>query len=195
MKQEPRTQHAFTLIETLIVMTILSVSLLIGTSLVITSLKAAEKNKNRFIATYLTQECLELARNMRDSAWKQNLPWDCAIPQITETGWVERRSSGSTSTCLTTFPVAGGIQAEINISSNPEEFVLWYENEGFSHVPSDPSNSKKSIFSRKLERHFYDTDANGSNDNDKAKISCNTSWTQDGETEQIEIFEILTDWK
>ena len=42
---------AFTLIETLIVVTILSVSLLIGTSLVITSLKAAEKNKNRFIAT------------------------------------------------------------------------------------------------------------------------------------------------
>ena len=132
---------------------------------------------------------------MRDTAWKQNLPWDCAIPEVGKAGWIEHGSSRSISCFSTIANVASGIQGEINISSDPEDFILWFGNEGFSHALTDPSSSRKSIFSRKLERHLYDTDEDGSNDEDRAKISCNTSWIQDGKTEQIKIFEILTDWK
>jgi type II secretory pathway pseudopilin PulG len=58
---------------------VLSFSMALGVSLLTTTVKQAGKNQDYLTATYLAQECLELVRNVRDSAWKQHLPWDCAF--------------------------------------------------------------------------------------------------------------------
>lgn len=183
--------NGFTLIETLFVVGILTMSLLMGTSMIITSLHATEKNKNRFIATYLTQECLELSRNMRDSAWKQNLPWDCGIPNINEKATIEREDIPVVFNfrCLHdtgTSSYATGSGVAIHPSNNPNDFLLWYNDSQFTH-DSTITDINRTIFSRKLIAHEKSTD--------KAKISCETSWTYNNRDEKIEIFEILTNWK
>ena len=81
-------RSGFALIEVIISIVVLSAVLAGATSLIWSAATAVERNQNRLTATYLAQECLELARNARDSAWRKHLPWDCAF----------------TNTCADTFP-------------------------------------------------------------------------------------------
>lgn len=67
---------AFTLIEVIIGIAVLSVLLTAMTSLTITSLRANQANINQLTAYYLAQEGVEAFRNMRDSNWLQNQDYD-----------------------------------------------------------------------------------------------------------------------
>lgn len=42
---------------------------------------ANARNRDRLTALYLAQECVETSRNLRDTAWRQHLPWDCAFDE------------------------------------------------------------------------------------------------------------------
>ncbi len=64
-----------TLIETLVALTILLVVLVAGSQLLSTLTTANAVNRDKFSATYLAQECLEIARNTRDTNWLQNKAW------------------------------------------------------------------------------------------------------------------------
>ncbi len=75
-----KTKNAgFTLIETIIAVVVLASSFVAGEYFLMTSLSTNQKSKSRFIATYLAQECLELARNVRDSSWQQQMAGNCAF--------------------------------------------------------------------------------------------------------------------
>lgn len=67
----------FTLIETLIVMVIMGFVMIAASGLASTVLRTSVVNQSRVQAIYLAQECTELVRNVRDSAWRQNLDWEC----------------------------------------------------------------------------------------------------------------------
>lgn len=79
-------KQGFSLIETVIAMTIMVTILVSGASLLSTLFTSHINNQNRVTATYLAQECLEISRNNRDTNWLQNKPWDKNlsknIPQI-----------------------------------------------------------------------------------------------------------------
>jgi prepilin-type N-terminal cleavage/methylation domain-containing protein len=68
----------FALIEVIVSMVILSIVLASAVSLLFSLSLAIEKNRDRLVATYLAQECLELVRNSRDTAWRNHHQWDCA---------------------------------------------------------------------------------------------------------------------
>jgi prepilin-type N-terminal cleavage/methylation domain-containing protein len=68
---------AFTIIEVMIALGILSIISLAMFNFIRVFSYQTNSNKNKLTATYLAQECVELLRNVRDSAWRQNLPWDC----------------------------------------------------------------------------------------------------------------------
>lgn len=72
----------FALIEVIISIVVLSAVLAGATGLIWSAATAVERNQDRLTATYLAQECMELARNTRDSAWRQHLPWDCAFDEF-----------------------------------------------------------------------------------------------------------------
>ena len=73
-----RTKSAgFALMEVIVSIVILSIVMAGAVGLISVATNQVALNKNKISATYLAQECLELVRNARDSAWKQNLPWDC----------------------------------------------------------------------------------------------------------------------
>lgn len=69
----------FALIEVIVAIVILSAVLAGATTLIWSAATAVTGNKNRLTSTYLAQECLELARNARDTAWRKHLVWDCAF--------------------------------------------------------------------------------------------------------------------
>ena len=63
------------LIETMVAMVILLTAVAAGANLVSSLTTADVVNRDRFQATYLAQECLEILRNNRDTNWLQNRPW------------------------------------------------------------------------------------------------------------------------
>lgn len=72
-------KNGFSLIETVIALTVVAVVLTGSARFLFTLISSTNANQDRITATYLAQECLELTRNIRDTTWKQNLPWDCAF--------------------------------------------------------------------------------------------------------------------
>jgi len=64
-----RPQKGFGLLETVVAIFIITVGLIGGLSLAISSTTAARNVRERFIAYSLAQEGLELVRNYRDSVW------------------------------------------------------------------------------------------------------------------------------
>lgn len=71
-----RNKSAFTLIETLIAITLMTVVITAVTGLILTTILANERNQRTLQATALAQEGLELMRYMRDSNWLQNYTWN-----------------------------------------------------------------------------------------------------------------------
>ena len=71
--------QGFALMEVIISIVLLGFFLAGAASLIWSAINASQRNRDRITATYLTQECLELARNARDTAWRQYIPWDCAF--------------------------------------------------------------------------------------------------------------------
>lgn len=67
----------FTLVETLVVMIIIGFVMIAASGLASTVLTTSSVNQSRVQAIYLAQECTELVRNVRDSAWRQNFDWKC----------------------------------------------------------------------------------------------------------------------
>lgn len=67
---------AFTLIEVVMSVAIISVLLTAVYGLIITTINANQRNIHTFQATMLANEGLEVVRYMRDSNWLQNYSWD-----------------------------------------------------------------------------------------------------------------------
>lgn len=72
----------FALLEVIISIVVLSGVLAGATGLIWSASTAVERNQDRLTATYLAQECMELARNTRDASWRQHLPWNCAFDEF-----------------------------------------------------------------------------------------------------------------
>ncbi len=176
----------FTLIESIIVMVILGVSLSGATYLMITVTQSIAENRQRITATYLTQECMELTRNLRDSAWKQNLPWSCAFEDASEKiqdGSIFRISANLESS----LGVLGNKQTYcrqnfgINLEQDPSSFVV-KDDIIFNH-----EKGKDTIFSRKLT--ISEPQAHS------AKFTCETSWKNRQNSQKVSMSQILTNWK
>ncbi|MCK5460556.1 type II secretion system protein [Candidatus Gracilibacteria bacterium] len=175
----------FTLIETMVTIVILAFSLSGTIYLMMTILNSTETNQKRITATYLAQECTELVRNMRDSAWKQNMPWNCAFPDGTQTYRIHPDINAIPGSFLTMCKTKLGAQIETD-NFSPDFFTLYKTDGRFSHNSTLP-NSEPTIFQRKIVISNVD--------NEKMTITCNVSWRKNHSTEKIEISEILTNWQ
>ena len=71
-----KNKAAFTLIETIIAITLTTIVLTAVTGLILSTLLANQRNQHSLQASYLAEEALEAVRFMRDSNWLQNYSWD-----------------------------------------------------------------------------------------------------------------------
>lgn len=75
-KLPPINQNGFTLIETMVAISIITIGLMSTLSLVITSTALVTSIHDRLIGANLAAEGLEIARNIRDNNWLQSQPWN-----------------------------------------------------------------------------------------------------------------------
>jgi type II secretory pathway pseudopilin PulG len=80
MKKMKNKSSAFTLIETLIAITLVMVVITATTGLILSTLLSNQRNIHSVQAAFLAQESLEALRFMRDSNWLQNYAWDGGTP-------------------------------------------------------------------------------------------------------------------
>ncbi len=73
-------RKAFSLLEILAAIFVLMVGLLSITNVVFSSILQHRLNRDQLVASYLAQEGIELIRNMRDTNWLNNRPFDAGIP-------------------------------------------------------------------------------------------------------------------
>jgi len=71
-----KSTAGFTVVEVVIAIIILTLGLVASVSLIVSTLRANETSLNHLTAANLAQEGLEAIRNIRDSNWLQNYPWN-----------------------------------------------------------------------------------------------------------------------
>lgn len=70
-----RFANGFTLVETILAISILSVVIVTAGSLATSSIRIGGQNLHQFTAFHLAEEGIEVVRHLRDSNWLQNRPW------------------------------------------------------------------------------------------------------------------------
>jgi type II secretory pathway pseudopilin PulG len=69
-------ENAFTLMEAIVAIFVITTGLVGVLSLVSQTIAASTFSKDKLIAAYLAQEGIEIVRNIRDTNWLQSLDWD-----------------------------------------------------------------------------------------------------------------------
>lgn len=165
-----KQKKGFTLIQAVISIVIISLCLSAVVSLLGTVIKQTTHNQKRLLATYLTQECIELSRNIRDSNWKQNFKWDCSFPENTPFS-IEPTNNQN----INTTDCKKGLGVKIITNNN---FSLYKKDNRFTHN----SQGTPTIFTRNA--------VFTKNNSEQGSITCTTSFDE----EEVSITHILTDW-
>jgi len=72
-------KKSFTLIETLVAISILGIGILGISFLISSQISSIHYSENKLIAAYLAQEAIEILRNIRDTNWLNNRDWEAGI--------------------------------------------------------------------------------------------------------------------
>lgn len=184
------------LIQTIIAIVILSLAMAGAVTLMVRVIDETEANQKRITATYLAQECVELVRNARDSAWRQNLPWDCSFPDKALPD-----DSGYRIWATDALPVSSDqaslCQGELGLSVDiptSQPYNLSIVGNRFVHEASlDPASATG--FLRRVQ--FSDVvhqQGDSSLPVEQMKATCSVFWPEKRRLASIELATILTDW-
>ena len=172
-------ERGFTILETLVAITLLSMAILGPMELASRSIGSAMVSQNQITAFYLSQEALEYIRNIRDNNLINSLPWisggnldectgnDCIIDVPNST---LGDPSGNITACIGTCP------------------KLKYDDAGgyyYNHI-----SGNETIFTRKAR---IITPVNGNSD--EAKIEITTSWDEKTGTRSVYLEEYVFNWR
>ena len=97
-KKKSQTQSGFTLLESLVAITIFTFGVSASVGAVMHMLKSVPLVENKVIAAHLAQESIEIVRNIRDSNWIAGDVWDVNIPA--GTGCVQYNQNSFDDLCV-----------------------------------------------------------------------------------------------
>ncbi len=170
-------QTGFTLIETLVALAIFASSIVALISITGTGVADANFAKNKLTASYLSQEGVELVRNIRDSVLLSGSP----------TGWsdfianqIDECMAGNSPKACRIDPKTLAVNACPQAACPP---LLYDNNSGFFGYDS----GNNSIFTRTIT-----IDDLGSGN--EIKINSTVSWHQGGVQKSVSYSENLLDW-
>src|SRR3990172_1148250 len=165
-----KPSRGFTLIETLVALSIFSTSIVVLIYLTSSGVANTNTAKNKFIASYLAQEGVEMARNIRDTAFLSGADWEIF--------------SGKLAACAP----ANGCTIEPATLTVPPCLdlgcpVINYDASGFyNYLTGTPS-----IFTRTI----IATDTGSSYE---TNVSSVVSWLQGAKMHSVAFSENLLDW-
>jgi len=168
LKDIIKNKKAFTLIEIIVVLFIISLALLGIISLIVQSIRAQDYNKKVVIANQLSQEGIELIRQVRDNNWKNSVPFYTNLSDtigLRNTYYMDYNDS---------LP---------NLLINSDDSVLQINANGFfvhSNLYDD------SIFSRDIQVELVDTT--------HLRVISTVYWTSLGISQDYATETLLYDW-
>lgn len=83
MEKIKKHKTGFTLVETILAISVVSIAIATATQLTQSSLKMGRASMNQYVAFHLAEEGLEIVRNLRDSNWLQNKTWRGGLDDAT----------------------------------------------------------------------------------------------------------------
>jgi prepilin-type N-terminal cleavage/methylation domain-containing protein len=167
-------KNGLTIIELIISIFILSIAVIAVYSAFSVMIILTSDLTDRLTATYLTQEGMEIVRNIRDANW---LYIDAECPDSCEQGWASQGLSACVGGCeadYTTGTADGGSMVQLGGS---EALNYLYLTDGFYDY--DNLHGEKTKFKRKITI----TDLSGSSidsDDYAMKVKVETSWDSKG---------------
>lgn len=180
-----KKHQGFTLIESLIVMIILASSMTAALYLLSTVVFSTQQNIKRTKAVYLAQECVELARNLRDTAWADLRAWDCAFGATGDTFVISPDySAGSNIAACNAMPA--NVKIEPAAGSNSE---IWQAGLSLTNFPPGNPDDVNTDYTRVL-RHV-DPDSNS----DTLDLECEVNWDFNGRPQSVVAPLTLTNWR
>lgn len=179
----------FTLIESIIVMIILASSMTAALYLLTTVVFSTQANLKRTKAVYLAQECTELARNLRDSAWKNYQAWDCAFGSVGNEFTISYDYSPSVAIAACNA-LKTGIKLSPFTTAPAGQDILWQNGSTLTHL----AGGVDSGYARRL-KHISSADTNGDLANDQIELGCTVEWNFNGRDESVTATQTLTDWR
>ena len=162
-----KNKDAFTLIETVIGITLITVVLAAVTGLILTTLLANSRNLHTVQASFFAQEGVEVMRHVRDSNWLQNYSWD-----------------GGSAEWNYDFDVAIG-----------DSVTLYLKDQGCAHEWCFSMSSADGVVTNGNGFEFQrgvtvDVVAAGT-----AEVTALVEWDDKGVAREYELSTYLTDWK
>ena len=179
-----KIKNGFTILEVILAITVLTLA--VGGSFILISqtIGSVSVIQSRLIASYLIQEGLEIARNIRDSNWLKNQPFD----QNLDEGdcWEGDYQTGAPPD----YPF---------LTSCP--FPYQYENLSFLGIDGSGfygynySSGNETIFKRKITiSDRVDLDDPPDGQKDKFKVSVEVLWKERGQLRSLAAQEYLYNW-
>lgn len=166
-----KNKLAFSLLETIVVLFIISIGLVSILSLTVDSTRAQNLNKNSLVAYNLAAEGLELIKNVRDTNFIQNststpISWDRYIEEGTyRTDWANFQP----------VSVSNISEAKLQLSTGTYTNLYWHK-----------AGDQDSIFSRLITTKYTSVSS--------LQVSSLVEWTDQGQTYQVELKSMLYDW-
>lgn len=173
MKLLKKTNKGFTLIETLVSISIFTVSISALFTVLSVGISHTNYAKQKIIASYLAQEGIEYMRNMRDTY----VLYSATTPNNWNNFKAKLAPCNAPNGCSfnTVFP------HDVRVCNNPNDCKLYINNGGYDANFS----SVESGFIRKI---WMTSDVN------EVKIYSNVSWTQGSGAYNISFSENLFNW-
>ncbi|OHA24390.1 MAG: hypothetical protein A3D50_00025 [Candidatus Taylorbacteria bacterium RIFCSPHIGHO2_02_FULL_44_12] len=160
----------FTIVETLVAITVLMIA--IAGPLVVASkgLRAAVYARNQMIASYLAQESIEMIKNMRDNNLALNGPDHWLDNPYDMTGCV-RNGVGDTTTCD-----ASGVDSMPIVSCLQAACPLYLVSDGYGHGPGSTAAG--------FSRYFYLTPVSADKE---VRATVVVSWNDGVISNEVEV--------
>jgi type II secretory pathway pseudopilin PulG len=177
---------AFTLVEVILGMSMLSVAMMSITALTINSIHVNQVNTQQLTAHYLAQEAVEGFRNMRDSHWLQNRAYNESFKQ--GGFYTIQYAADSVSPWKLTFYVD---QASVQ---EPSLLYLKNDRDGFFYTHEEPSEDEGAT--TPFHRYVQITYPQGEDANeDWFNVLATVAWEDRGRQHQVQLEAVLSDWR
>lgn len=212
-------KRGFTLIESLIAISILTIAVTASMSLTVNSLATVKLSKNQLIASGLAQETLELIRNQRDNNFLDRISGgnDDWLEGISKNGGTFRQPcrdgrAGTDGCVIKIRPEANAAQHFINIlhttglDANKADILykgrpnatLEEVDKVYRHRTSDNDDRHKTQFSRFVTVEEFEADGSvvsgSGQEGAMARVTVWIEWEERGEPQDIQVDAYLFSW-
>ncbi len=196
VNRDRKTKGGFTIVESLVSITILIVAVLGPMVIISQALKISYFARDQMTSFYLSQEAIEYVRNIRDKTaltqsdpnrWLENMVYgvDLVEPNTANNYFPTKYYLVRDSSGYKLLPCPGNVCPKLNY--NPETGVYGEE--------SDLAPNRDSIYTREVTFHKTPGALDDLVGNQEVLVNVKMTWTQIGGTYDFQLHEFLTNWK